>query len=375
MIEKGKISAFQMASLVYLWVLATAVLTIPGITAKFAERDMWLSPIFGSLIGFLTVFIMCKLHKYYPNQTIIQYSERILGKIPGKAMGFIFLFLIFHSDILIVRDYGEFIATAFLTKTPLMVIMGSLVLICAFTVRSGLEAVGRTANVILPFYIFLLVLIMVLLIQDMYPKHMFPMMENGLLPPLMGAALPQTWFSQSFLISMLLPFLTDPEKGMKWGMFSILAITLTLMATNLTILFLYGAKTTADITYPLMSAARHISIAHFFEHLEAIVMAIWVTGIFIKLSLFYYVLVLGVAQWLNLSDYKQLVLPFGFISAVGGLWAAPSLQDMNHFLTNIYPFYGTLISTVFPGLMLLVAVIRKKLKGADEDSTLADNRT
>ena len=50
-----------------------------------------------------------------------------------------------------------------------------------------------------------------------------------------------------------------------------------------------------------MQVAEYINIADFFEHVESVVMAIWVVGAFIKISAFYYAAALGTAQWLNLS--------------------------------------------------------------------------
>ena len=72
--EKGKISSLQMAVMMYPTIVATAILTVPSITAKYAKNDLWLSPIWASFIGYITVYIVCQLHKLYPNQTIIQCS-------------------------------------------------------------------------------------------------------------------------------------------------------------------------------------------------------------------------------------------------------------------------------------------------------------
>ncbi len=72
MIEKGKISSLQMAMLLYFIVLATAILTLPSVVGKDAKQDLWLSPIWASLIGFLTLGIFLKLNKFYPNENIIQ---------------------------------------------------------------------------------------------------------------------------------------------------------------------------------------------------------------------------------------------------------------------------------------------------------------
>lgn len=97
MIEKGRISALQMSFLIYANIITTAALIAPGMTFKYADRDMWLSPIWGSLSGFLVVFIVYQLNKLYPGETLIHYSQHILGRIPGKVAALSICFIISMS--------------------------------------------------------------------------------------------------------------------------------------------------------------------------------------------------------------------------------------------------------------------------------------
>ncbi|SDM84346.1 spore germination protein KB [Fictibacillus solisalsi] len=360
MIEKGKISSFQMALIMYPTIEATALLTVPGITGTYAERDMWISPILGSINGFFTVFILYQLHKLYPKETIIQYSEHIVGRVLGKILGFIYLFFLLHIGSIILREYSTFVSVSFLQTTPPSVIIGGMVLVCAFAVRGGIEVLGRTANLFVPILFLLPIIAAILLLKDFDPKHMLPIMEHGMMPSVMGAAAPQAWFGETFLITMILPFLSDRDKGMKWSLILVVTIMVNFVITNLLAVFLFGG-TASGYTFPLFTAIRYITISTFFEHLESVTIAIWITGIFIKISMFYYALVIGTSQWLKLSDYRPIVFPFGFLLTVLGCqWVAPNFEELNHFLVTIYPFYGSLLMTLIPALFLLIAVIRKK---------------
>jgi spore germination protein KB len=148
-------------------------------------------------------------------------------------------------------------------------------------------------------------------------------MENGLISSFRGSVVPQSWFSEFILVSFFFPYLTDKEKGIKWGFISVFSVMFLMILTNLTTLLLFG-NMTANLTYPVMVATRYISIADFLEHLESIVMAIWVAGTFVKITVFYYSLVLGTAQWLKLSDYRPIVLPIGFLLILFGIWSPKS---------------------------------------------------
>ncbi|MFC4767945.1 GerAB/ArcD/ProY family transporter [Effusibacillus consociatus] len=359
MLEKGKISALQMGIMMYPTIMATAILFVPAITMEHAKRDMWMSPIWASLVGFLTVYIAFQLNNLYPKQTIIQYTAHILGVIPGKAIGFIFLFFYLHVTGAILREYTEFVVSAFLSRTPMIVVLGSMTLACAFAVRAGVEVLGRLAEMIVPILILLLLSVILLLLPDFRTKHMFPIMENGIMPSIRGALTPQAWFTEFILMSFLLPFLTDREKGMKWGMISVFGVMLTLFLTNITVLLVFGGGA-ARMVYPVMAATRYISIADFLEHLETIVMAIWVAGAFVKICVFYYSLALGTAQWLNLSNYRPVVFPLGILLVQFAIWTASNESELAYFLATSGSLYLTAVQLVIPLFVLLVAYIRKR---------------
>lgn len=320
---------------------------------------MWLSPIWASLVGFLTAYIAYRLNQLYPKETIIEYSERILSIITGKVIGFILLFFYMYVNGIVIREYGEFIVGAFLMQTPMVLVMGSMTVACAFAVRGGIEVVGRLGQLLIPIMFILMLSIFFLLFQDMEPKNMFPIMEKGITPSIKGSITPQSWFSEFMVISFLLPHLTDREKGLRWAMISVFSVLVVMLVTNLATLFVLGGIT-ASLPYPVMSIIQYISLAEFLEHLESLVMAMWVAGAFIKISVFYYALALGTAQWLNLSDYRPLVFLLGLLLMLFAVWSAPNLVELEHFLGTTSPFYFTSIQTAIPLLLLLIAQMRKR---------------
>ncbi|KAB7706205.1 GerAB/ArcD/ProY family transporter [Bacillus aerolatus] len=357
--EKGKISSLQMAMMMYPAIVATAILSVPSITAAYAEQDLWLSPILASLTGFATAYIAVRLHKLYPSQTVIQFSEQIIGRIPGKVLSFFILVYCIQSTGQITRAYGEFIVTFFLFKTPLIVIIASMVLLCAVVVYGGVEVLGRAAQLFFPVFVVPLILLIPLLSPNFEIGNILPILEGGMMPPIKGAIMPSAWFTEIFLILFFLPFLADREKGMKYGMITVFVVMITLVVVNLIVLFVLGI-TTASKEYPLMIASRYISYADFFENLDAVIMAIWIVGAFVKISVFYYVVALGTAQWLNLSDYRPIIWPIGILIVQFSFWSLPSTMEFSRYQNTALPFYANFIQVFIPLFLLVVAVVRKR---------------
>lgn len=53
-------------------------------------------------------------------------------------------------------------------------------------------------------------------------------------------------------------------------------------------------------------------------------MVMWVAGIFVKVTVLYHAGVLGLAQWLGLSDYRPLILPMGALLTAGSVLLLPT---------------------------------------------------
>ena len=358
--EKGKISSLQMAIMMYPTIVATAILGVPSITAMYAKNDLWLSPILASFIGILTVYIAYKLHKHYPNQTVIQFSEQIMGRFVGKILGFLYLAFYIPVTGSIIRGYGEFLVDSFLVHTPISVVMASMVLLCAFAVLGGLEVLARVAQLFLPAFTIPLIILIFLLSPDFEFKNLFPMFEDGIMPSVKGAIVPSGYFTEFFLMIFLLPFLADGKKGMKYGMMSVFAVMMTIVVVNLIVFLVLGEATISKV-YPLMNVSRYISLGNFFENLESITMAIWILGAFIKISVFYYAAALGTAQWLNLSDYRPVIWPIGILLVEFSFWSFPSGMELGRYDLINFPFQGFLMQTLIPLLLLVISVVRKRL--------------
>lgn len=358
MLEKGKISSYEMGLMMHPTIISTAILIVPSVTGKIAGKDVWLSPIWASIAGFIAIFLAVALNKQYPNKTIVEYSEDILGRFLGKVVGIFIPIFYLHINGVILREYIEFVAGNFLLETPILVIGGGMAFLCAMTVRAGLEVMARTTLVFGPSVFIILLLVGLLLLPDLDAKNMFPVMSNGIMSSIKGAYQPLSWFSEFFLITFILPFLSDKDKALKWGSISVLLVMFMMSITNLFALLLFG-DITSSFMYPVMSAAEYVSIGEFIEHIESLVMALWVIGVFIKVSVFHYATVLGLAQCFRLQDYRPLSLPLGLILVGFSIWSISSLQE----LTDLFPIISThliVVQIFLPLVLLIISFIRQK---------------
>lgn len=361
--DQGKISSFQLAMMVFPSILATAILSVPSLTMKYAGHDMWLSPILGSIVGLAALGVSLGLHRLYPGQMLMQASKQILGWWLGKLYGLTILIYLPHLNGLIIRGYGEFIASNALPKTPLFVIMGTMCMVCAINVRQGIEVVGRTAQVFVSILVVLLCLIFILLIGELKPAELLPFMENGIGPPIKGAIPPAAWFSEYIILAFLFPYVNHKTGMTRTMLVSLFMTTAAMTATNLFCLFLMGDMTDS-FSYPFMIAARYITIADFLQHIEASIIAIWIFGIFVKISVFVYIYSTSFAEWLGMNDYKPLVFPLAFLSLVYSYWIVSGHASAANLISAAANMYTLTLLLVLPACLYGYALLRN-LGGAN----------
>ncbi|MFC7394517.1 GerAB/ArcD/ProY family transporter [Scopulibacillus cellulosilyticus] len=358
MLEKGKISSLQLGILLFELQTATGVISLPSSAYKYAKQNLWISYIFASFVFFIFIFVYFYLNKYYPKKTLIEYCTSLLGKWIGKTIGFICLFYIFYVSTFNLGEYSEFLTINFFSRTPKVVTICGLVIVCCFAVIGGIEVIGRCAQFFLPVIIILFLLMLILILPEAKVLNLFPVLENGFNTPLKGGIISSAWFGDNFILTFLLPYVSDSKKAKKSVMISLLISTLTLTTVSLTILMVLG-ELTDKFFYPFIVVARYISVADFLEHVEAAVMAIWILGMFIKMTLFIYVLTLGTSQWLKLNDYRPLVLPIGFLLTFLEVWVDPNLATL---FKNYNPdhIFGMFPKYIFPAFLFIIALIRHK---------------
>ncbi len=364
MLERGKISCIQTVYLLVTLVGATAVIFLPAITAHAAGRDAWLAPLLATLPGIYLALVLSALGKRFPGQTLIQYLQAVLGTWAGKTVGLLYLFYFLHTNGVIIREFGELLVTVVMPRTPLVVLHAVMILLGAWAVRGGLEVLARTVELTFPLVIFLFTAAIVLTAKDMQFKNLLPVLENGLIPVVKASLDPIGWRGEIVLLAMFLPYLARPGEGGRCAVLAVVFIGLLLTADSIANTAVFG-PTVPRMTFPTFSLVRQVSIADFLERIDAVLVAIWVLGMFGKIALFYYAAVLGAAQLANLRDYRPLVLPVGVILAALSIQVGASSREIVEYIVKGWPPFSFIFEYFIPTVLLALAL----LKGQSEKMT------
>lgn len=224
----------------------------------------------------------------------------------------------------------------------------------------GIEVIARHNEMIFPVFILSLSILILLVSKDINPVNFKPVMEKGIVPVLKGAMTPAVWRGELYIILWLYPYLNQKKEVYQsvFGMILLAGLITTLVVA--TTVGVFGDLYTARLAYPVNTLARYISVADILERLELFIVIMWVAGVIVKLGIFFHTASIAAATTLNLTNYRKLVIPVALAAAVTGNVFYGSYVQVVDFLSKVWPYYGATIQIAIPGLILLIAVIRRK---------------
>ncbi|WP_337103861.1 GerAB/ArcD/ProY family transporter [Paenibacillus sp. YIM B09110] len=368
MLDHGKIQSSQLACMIYLSTLATSMILAAQFAYIQAKTDMWLSPALASVTAFYLIAILFYMHRLFPGRSLVQYSEELLGVYAGKAVGFIILLVMLLMNANQTRLFGEVMSAYFFRETPPLVINLSLILVCAIAVRSGIEVVGRLAQLCTPIIVILMLIFFLPFLSEIEFDRLLPMLQQGIVPVLRSSVYLQVWFPMYIFMTFFLPYVSDIGKARKHGFIAVCATTASLTGMMLLVLLILD-QSTSLFSHPFMILARYVEAFDFIEQFDVFLMIFWVLDVLIRTTVILSATCLAVAQWLRLSAYKPLAFPLSSLTLAISGWGTPRVMDYNQ-SGNYIMFIYIIGFLLIPTLLFLVSLFRKP-HSATSDSAQA----
>ncbi|MCR8631406.1 GerAB/ArcD/ProY family transporter [Paenibacillus radicis (ex Xue et al. 2023)] len=360
--KAGVISKRSFVILVIFFMIGTSILITPTGLALEAKQDAWLACIVGVVFNLLNAVLFVVIGKRMGDQTLIQYCETTLGKWFGKAVSLCFVLFFYLLASLMIGDLGYFVTSQIMQETPMEVLQMLFILVVVMAVRSGFIVYTRAAEAFFPWLMILFLLLILPLIPKFEISNFLPVMEFGIKPIVRGGF--SFWGLQELIVLLIFYPLVSKTKGRGNGFITGIVIGgAVLICTTVGSIAVLGATLTANQLFPAYTLAKNISIGHFLERVEGIMISIWVLSIFIKIVLTFHASIIGFVQVMNIKDEKPLIIPMALGLIVLSIMCYPNSIYINDYLSkNWSPF--ALIFSVFLPLLLLgassISAIRAK---------------
>ena len=366
MLPRVKISALQ----AYLLIVGSAavadhVIGIPALI-RSAGRDSWISVLLGGAMASLPVLALASLGRRFPGKTLVQFMPDILGRYIGIPLAFLYLGYFFLVLVITLRTFIEFIATAFMLDTPPIIFGLAITLVAVYAARSGLEVFSRVIQILVP----LIFLIGFAIAFILYPlkdyRQLLPVLAHGFRPVWDGVIPVLGFLGEMVVFAMVQPHFQDQSRLRLVDLLALGSLIILMIGSATGSLAIFGVAEASRLGFPAFHVVRSVAIYDFLERIDFAAIFFWMTGVYARISLYYYVTALGAAQLFRLKEYTPLVLPLGVTVLALSMLTFDNVVQVFKFVEMPYAVINIIMGMILPLFLLAVAAIRR---GSDQSGT------
>lgn len=368
--KKETISSLQLFYILIGFEFGTTIILGVGSGAK---QDVWIAILTAAISSLILMSIYIKLSALYPNYTLVQMLPVIVGKFLAYPIIVLYIGYFIYIAARVCRDFGELMVSTILVETPIVVVIGSLMVLMIYCLRGGIETFGRMGEAVFPLFMFSLVIIWILLltVHSFNITNLTPVLGNGI-KPVLKEVFPNTLtfpFGESVIILMFIPFLNNKKHAGRVG-FAVILIGGTLLAINsILILSVLGPEIYKNDFFPLLSATRLVSIADFLERFDAIIILMMVAGVFFKVGMFTFGAAVGISHLFNVKNTKSILLGIGMILTPLSLLIGDNfIRFLEIGLEFITRYIHPVLQMIIPFSLLCIGFMRKKFQSRKHHS-------
>ncbi|MGG1663477.1 GerAB/ArcD/ProY family transporter [Brevibacillus sp. NRS-1366] len=325
---------------------------------------VWLPLIIGSLAGLFLTFFSYRLAMKRPTRFFGQYGQEIVGKWLHYPLVITMIFSFLFSAAFVLRELQDFMVEVFLPDTPEWAVTSLFSVCVAYAVRSGVQTIFRCAQGIFFLTLFGILLIPIFVMSEMnwdmaiaFLNH-FDKAEIGKTSYFVASL-----YGQMGYILFFFPFFSEPRKTMKSLTLATVTSLLIVFSNLLPAILIFGPNLTSNMSYPELELIRYIRAGYFLENLDPVLIAIWLTSLFVKISMFLYVAVIALTHTLSLNDHKPLSLSMSAIMVGMALFMVKTGTELDHLLAHGEIMF-LIVTESIPILYLIVDHFRSRWKNA-----------
>ncbi|WP_210610090.1 GerAB/ArcD/ProY family transporter [Priestia flexa] len=360
--KKNKISTNQFRILVTLHCVGSAILVVPSAIAADAKQDAWIPALLGIIIGVILIQLYAAIGNLSPDKTLIELHEYLLGKWIGKAVSLLFFLSVFLFCGEVLYYLGSFLATQVIDETPILLINIAFMLVVAIGVRSGVENLARSAEILFPWFVIPFIALICFITPQSDFKNLQPIVAIDL-KSLTSSTF--TFVNISYLtfpaLLMLYPAHINRLKEakpsfLKGGIIGGAIMCILILLSTLVL----GPFLSASASYPSYELGMRINIGTFLQGIEIIIAIMWFISLYFKLAIYFYSTVSSFAQIFGLKEYKAFTMPFAIMAIVLSITVYPSISYQRNWDSETWLSYSLIFGLIYPLFLFIVGVFRKK---------------
>lgn len=368
-----KISLWQLAVILFIFEIGSVAIVGVGGESK---QDAWIATLIATAMGVGLISFYVFLLKCLPGKNLFELFSFCFGKWLGKVISFFYILYFFYIASRVLRDFCELITTVIFESTPIEMIAITMMLLITYMIYLGLEVFGRTGEIFIPYVLTFIILIglAILFSGEMEFKNLQPVFAEGVGPILkdLFPGLLTFPFGELLAFMVIIPYVAPFKKVGKVSILAVIVSGLIITYATLTQIATLGVEQRSRAVFPLLSAAREISLLEFIERVDLIIVFIVMLGIVTKVGVFFYGGLKGLEHIVN-RPYRVMTLPMATIITYCAIqMTANYAEHIEEGLDFVMHYLHLPFQIFFPLLMtpILIWKVKKQKRGSDKHESL-----
>lgn len=361
-----QITMIQAAIILISTIIGVGVLPLPLFAVRAADAGGPLATLLAVLIACIGLFLVTLLGMRFPTQSIIEYSERLIGKWPARLGSVIVICFFALLTALTAREFGEVVVTSVLRKTPLEVTVIVMLILAALSSRCDMTTFAYIHTFYSPLMLFPALVIVALSLKNANALNLLPVWGNEPRGMLGGVLTIAALFQGAFAMTIVIPAMRRPERAMTASIVGMSVAGGLYLLIVIATVSVFGAEEIKNLLWPTLELAKTTSLpANILERLDAAFLALWVTAVFTTLFTTYYFTIHSLSRLFRLRDHKMFsfwLFPFVFVAAM-----VPQNVLQMYRIIQVAGRWGLVVTVAYPLLLFVVALIRRKKEGKNSE--------
>ncbi len=330
-----------------------------------SKQDALLSIILSFVFGLIPLTLFYFISNHHKKFNINDLIDHYFPKIIAYFLKLLLVLLIIFLMIISLWKISDFVSLNYLYKAPAYIIALLFILPIYSLANKRLSTIGRTVIIFFILSTVLSIISSIFLITKINLLNLKPTLEYGISPILKGSL-----FCANYTLAPLFPLLIIPQNSISNNFKSfkslLIAYTIAGLFLFLTIFFIIsvlGIDLTLFYEYPEFHVLKLITFGNFIQRLESILSFQWFFDFIVSLSFFMYYIKTSIEQIFKVKKMtNHLILTILIIIII--------IITNNIFIGNTiaYNFFNTyfhyisfLLSFVIPIIILIVIKTKKKI--------------
>jgi len=351
--EKARISGLQLFLLILGFLFGSTVILNP---ATGARNDGWLAILIGGTGGTLLILLYASISLLNPSKTLVDILRDRLGRFIGNIISVFYIWYFIHLASLVLRNFGSFIISTTYPQTPLEVLLIVFILVIMYSLNSGIEVMGRVAEIIVPAVPVIAVIISLGILTTHDFTAFLPILGNGIRPVLKASFNLLTFpYGEAVAFLMIFPYLNRRENLKKVSILSALSSVVLFLFIFFRDIIVLGSHFIHSATFvPHLTSVLIPSI-----NLEPLFDVNLSIGGGVKVVVCMYAATNAINQILGAGDYRKFVTPVALFCVVLAIWVYENVFEMFHWAEKIWPYYSIPFQFVIPLMLLFLSLINR----------------